>query len=56
VRDPPDHFELKPIENPMRHESVSNPIQHMDGWIYAPEVVGLGVDVNEDVVQQYLMR
>lgn len=52
----PTIFELKPIENPMQHELVSNPIEHVDGWIYAPDGPGLGVNVNEDVVQKYLMR
>jgi L-alanine-DL-glutamate epimerase-like enolase superfamily enzyme len=49
-------FELKPFENPMQHELVSNPIGHVDGWIYAPEGPGLGVDVIEDVVHKYHLR
>lgn len=49
-------FELKPFENPMQHELVSSPIGHVDGWVYAPEGPGLGVDVVEDVVHKYHLR
>ncbi|PJF41582.1 MAG: mandelate racemase/muconate lactonizing enzyme family protein [Chloroflexi bacterium] len=49
-------FELKPVENPMQHELVTNPIGHVDGWVYAPEGPGLGVDVIEDVVHKYHLR
>jgi L-alanine-DL-glutamate epimerase-like enolase superfamily enzyme len=40
----------------MQHELVSNPFNHRDGWIYAPEGPGLGVDVNEDIVHKYLLK
>ncbi len=49
-------FELKPVENPMQHELVSEPFAHVDGWIYPPEKPGLGVEVNEDVVRKYCLR
>lgn len=49
-------FEMKAIPNPMQHELVKNPIQHVDGWIYAPEGPGLGVEVIEDVVHKYHLR
>jgi len=52
----PTIFELKPTPNPMQHELVTNPIVHKDGWIYAPEGPGLGVDVIEDVVRKYTMK
>jgi len=52
----PTIFELKPLENPMQHELARNPIRHVDGWIYAPEGHGLGVDVDEEVVRKYTMR
>lgn len=51
----PSIFELKPLENPMQHELVKNPISHRDGWIYAPEGPGLGVEVDEIVVRKYTM-
>jgi L-alanine-DL-glutamate epimerase-like enolase superfamily enzyme len=47
----PTLFELKPKESIVQHELVSNPIRHVDGWVYAPEGYGLGVEVNEDVVR-----
>lgn len=51
----PSIFELKPLENPMQHELVKNPISHQDGWIYAPEGPGLGVEVDEKAVRKYTM-
>ncbi len=52
----PTIFELKPTPNPMQHELVTNPIGHTDGWIYAPEGPGLGVEVIEDVVHKYTLK
>jgi L-alanine-DL-glutamate epimerase-like enolase superfamily enzyme len=49
-------LEMKPFENPMQHELVSNPISHVDGYIYAPEGPGLGVNVLESVIQKYNMK
>src|SRR5690242_5983551 len=49
-------FEMKPIENPMQHELVTKPFAHVDGWIYAPEGPGLGVDVIEATVQKYNLK
>ena len=49
-------FEMKPIENPMQHELVTEPFAHQDGWITAPESPGLGVEVIEDTVHKYHMR
>ena len=47
-------FEFKPLRNPMQHELVSEPIEHIDGWVYAPvERPGLGVEIQEDVVDRY---
>lgn len=46
-------FEFKPLANPMQHELVGNPIAHEDGWVYPPTRPGLGLDVNEDVVDHY---
>jgi L-alanine-DL-glutamate epimerase-like enolase superfamily enzyme len=47
-------FELKPLPNPMQHELVSEPFEQRGGWIAIPEKPGLGIDVNEAVVQKYL--
>lgn len=47
-------FEFKPLRNPMQHELVSEPIEHIDGWVYPPSKrPGLGVDIQEDVVERY---
>lgn len=48
-------FELKPVENPMQHELVTQPFAQVDGWIYPPEGPGLGIEVNEDVVRKYCL-
>lgn len=49
-------FELKPIPSAMHHELVRNPVEHKDGWIYAPEGYGLGADVIEDAVHHFTMK
>jgi L-alanine-DL-glutamate epimerase-like enolase superfamily enzyme len=49
-------FEMKPLENPMQHELVTQPITQVDGWIYAPEGPGLGVEVIEETVRRYDLR
>jgi L-alanine-DL-glutamate epimerase-like enolase superfamily enzyme len=52
----PTIFELKPLENPMQHELVTQPFAHKDGWIYAPEGPGLGVEVIEKTVEKYNLK
>lgn len=46
-------FEFKPLENPMQHELVAAPVEHLDGWVYPPTEPGLGVDVDESVIDRY---
>lgn len=47
-------FEFKPLRNPMQHELVSEPFEQKDGWIYPPsDKPGLGIEINEDVVNRY---
>ena len=46
-------FELKPLRNPMQHELVSDPIEHVDGWVYPPTGPGLGIQIDEDVVDAF---
>ena len=47
-------FGLKPLRNPMQHELVENPIEHVDGWLYPPTTrPGLGIEVREEVVDRY---
>jgi L-alanine-DL-glutamate epimerase-like enolase superfamily enzyme len=46
-------FEVKPLRNPMQHDLVTDPIEHVDGWWYPPTGVGLGIEVIEEVVDGY---
>jgi L-alanine-DL-glutamate epimerase-like enolase superfamily enzyme len=47
-------FEFKPLRNPMQHELVPEPIEHVDGWVYPPlDRPGLGLEIQEDVVDRY---
>jgi L-alanine-DL-glutamate epimerase-like enolase superfamily enzyme len=47
-------FEFKPLRNPMQHELVPEPIEHVDGWVYPPlDRPGLGIEIQEDVVDRY---
>ena len=46
-------FELKPLENPMQHELVADPLVHVDGWVYPPTGAGLGIEVDEQVIDRY---
>lgn len=46
-------FELKPLRNPMQHDLVSEPIDHVDGWMYPPTKPGLGIEVIDEVVDRY---
>ena len=50
-------FEFKPLWNPMQHELVTEPISHSDGWVYPPsDLPGLGIEIDETVVDRYRMR
>jgi L-alanine-DL-glutamate epimerase-like enolase superfamily enzyme len=46
-------FEFKPIANPMQDELVTEPLRQHDGWAYAPQQPGLGIEVVEEVVRRY---
>ncbi len=46
-------FELKPLRNPMQHDLVARPIEHIEGWVYPPTEPGLGIDIVEEVVDRY---
>ena len=47
-------MELKPLPSPMQHELVRHPIEQRDGWVAPPDGPGLGVEVDEAVVREYL--
>lgn len=46
-------FEMKPLRNPMQHDLVTEPFEHVDGWMYPPIGPGLGIEVREEVVDFY---
>jgi L-alanine-DL-glutamate epimerase-like enolase superfamily enzyme len=46
-------FEFKPLRNPMQHDLVARPFEHVNGWVYPPSGPGLGIEVIEEVVQGY---
>jgi L-alanine-DL-glutamate epimerase-like enolase superfamily enzyme len=46
-------FEIKPNRSPMQHELVAQPIEQRDGWIDVPNAPGLGIEVDEEVVNRY---
>jgi hypothetical protein len=37
-------FEMKPLQNPMQHELITQPFAHTDGWISTPDGPGLGIE------------
>lgn len=46
-------FEFKPLRNPMQHELVTTPFEHVDGWVHPPTGPGLGIAVIDEVVDRY---
>ena len=46
-------FEFKPLRNPMQHDLVTEPFEHVNGWVYPPTKPGLGIEIIEDVVRHY---
>jgi L-alanine-DL-glutamate epimerase-like enolase superfamily enzyme len=38
----------------VQHELVRDPIEQHDGWVSPPDGPGLGVEVDEAVVREYL--
>jgi L-alanine-DL-glutamate epimerase-like enolase superfamily enzyme len=46
-------MELKPLPNPMQNELVKNPIEQKNGWVFAPEGGGLGIEVDESAVKRF---
>jgi L-alanine-DL-glutamate epimerase-like enolase superfamily enzyme len=46
-------FELKPLPNPMQHDLVAAPIDHVAGWVYPPTGAGLGIEIDEEVVDGF---
>ena len=48
-------FELKPHPSPMQHELVAEPFDMVDGRLQVPDRPGLSCEVDEAVVQRYLI-
>jgi len=46
-------FEFKPLRNPMQHDLVAEPFEHVDGWVYPPTAPGLGIEVLDEVIDRY---
>ena len=46
-------FEFKPLRNPMQHDLVPVPLEHVDGWVYPPTGPGLGIEVIDEVVEGF---
>ncbi|MDA1330774.1 MAG: hypothetical protein O3B43_06905, partial [Chloroflexi bacterium] len=49
-------FEIKPAPSPMQHELVENPIDQESGWILVSDMPGLGININEEIVNKYLYQ
>jgi L-alanine-DL-glutamate epimerase-like enolase superfamily enzyme len=37
----------------MQHDLVTDPFEHVDGWVYPPTKPGLGIEIIEEVVEGY---
>jgi L-alanine-DL-glutamate epimerase-like enolase superfamily enzyme len=49
-------FEMKPFENPMQHELVTEPFHPVDGYMVVPDGPGLGIEVIEATVAKYALK
>ena len=47
-------LEMKPVRSPMQHELVCQPIEQSGGYVAVSDAPGLGIEINESVVQKYL--
>ncbi len=46
-------FELKAEESPMQHELVDSPIEQSGGFVEGNRRPGLGIEINETIVEKY---
>ncbi|RFU83903.1 mandelate racemase/muconate lactonizing enzyme family protein [Streptomyces triticagri] len=46
-------FELKPLDSPMQHELVAEPLAPIEGGFTALRGPGLGIEVRQDVLDRY---
>ncbi len=49
-------LELDVYENPFRDELLTQPFEIRDGLVRVPTGPGLGIEVNEDVLQRYIVQ
>lgn len=49
-------FEMKPLRNPMQDELVARPFAQRGGVIAVPQGPGLGIEVDESVLERYRLR
>ena len=49
-------FEFKPLRNPMQHDLVTKPFEHVEGWVYPPTGPGLGVTLDMAAVERFTLR
>lgn len=49
-------FEMKPIPNPMHDDLVTVPFAHHRGLITVPTGPGLGIEIDESVLEHYRMK
>ncbi len=45
-------LELQPVHGPAQRDLVDRPVWHRDGWVDRPEGPGLGILVNEELVER----
>ena len=48
-------FEYCMAESPLRHDLTHEKFAVVDGYVHVPEGPGLGVTINEDIVERYLV-
>jgi L-alanine-DL-glutamate epimerase-like enolase superfamily enzyme len=44
---------MKPLRNPMQHDLVGESFEHHNGWMLPPTKPGLGIEIQQDVVDRY---
>jgi L-rhamnonate dehydratase len=49
-------FEYCVEDSALRQELIRNPIRPVDGYISVPEEPGLGVEIDQDVVERFAVR
>lgn len=52
---PPPYLEIINVQNPIRDNLLTAPLQLEDGWVTIPDKPGLGIEVDRTVLQQFLV-